>query len=189
MRKKPTSMKILITLRVPSMKTPPRSSWPITALAIVDQCRQQVWVGSVQAPRFTVQQLDSCAVTNHKCAFEICGPWGRLILRKNIKICLCDRLYASNICCCCDTLWRPLAYLPPPWRSLCFHLCSFLVCCLSVCLSLSNITEKRLNGFSWNFQCRWDFIQDTIGNIFRMFHLTPSIQDFSPHFFQSNQCL
>ena len=38
--------------------------------------------------------------------------------------------------------------------------------CLSVCLSVSNITEKRLNGFSWNFQGWWDLIQGTIGNIF-----------------------
>ena len=45
--------------------------------------------------------------------------------------------------------------------------------CLFVCLSVNNITEKRLNGFSWNFQGRWDFIQGTISNIFRMFHLTP----------------
>ena len=55
---------------------------------------------------------------------------------------------------------------------------SLSVACLFVCLSVSNITEKRLKGFSWNFQGRWDLIQGTIGNIFRMFHLTPWTQDF-----------
>ena len=54
--------------------------------------------------------------------------------------------------------------------------------CLSVCLSVSNITEKRMNGFSWYLQGRWDLIQGTIGNIFRMFHLTPWTQDFFPTF-------
>ena len=34
---------------------------------------------------------------------------------------------------------------------------SLSVACLFVCLSVSKITEKRLNRFSWNFQCRWDF--------------------------------
>ena len=54
--------------------------------------------------------------------------------------------------------------------------------CLSVCLPVSNITEKRLNAFSWYFQGRWDLIQGTIGNIFGMFHLTPWTQNFSPTF-------
>ena len=52
--------------------------------------------------------------------------------------------------------------------SACLSVC--LSVCMSVCLSVINITEKRLNGFSWNFQGRWDLIQGTIGNIFRMFH-------------------
>ena len=60
--------------------------------------------------------------------------------------------------------------------------------CLSVCLSVSNITKKRLNGFSWNLQGRWDLIQGTIRNIFRMFHSTPWTQDFPP-LFRSNPCL
>ena len=60
--------------------------------------------------------------------------------------------------------------LPPPWRKLCFHRCPLL--CLFACLPVSNITEKRLIRFSWNFQGRWDLIQWTIGNIFRMLHLT-----------------
>ena len=54
--------------------------------------------------------------------------------------------------------------------------------CLSVCLSLSNIREKRLNWFSWTFQSRWDLIQGTIGNIFRMFRLTPWTKDLFPTF-------
>ena len=61
-------------------------------------------------------------------------------------------------------------------------LSSLSFACLFVCLSVSNITEKRLNGFSWNFQSRWDLIQGTIGNIFRMFHLTPWTKDFFPTF-------
>ena len=62
---------------------------------------------------------------------------------------------------------------------------SLSVACLFVCLSVGNITEKRRNGFSWNFQRRWDLIQGTIGNIFRMFHLTSWTQDFFPHFFRA----
>ena len=55
--------------------------------------------------------------------------------------------------------------------------------CLSVSLSVSNIMEKRLYGFSWNFQSWWDLVQGTIGNIFRIFNLTPWTQDFFFHFF------
>ena len=76
--------------------------------------------------------------------------------------------------------------LPPPWWRLCFHCCPLP--CLFVCLSVSNITEKRLNGFLWNFQSRWGFIQVTIENIYRMFHLTPRTQGFFP-FFRRNPCL
>ena len=65
---------------------------------------------------------------------------------------------------------------------------SLLSVALSVRLSVSNITEKRLNGFSWNLQGRWDFIEETIVNIFNMFHLTPWTQDFFP-LFRSNPCL
>ena len=54
--------------------------------------------------------------------------------------------------------------------------------CLSVCLSVSNNTGKRLNAFSWIFQGRWDLIQRTIGNIFRMFHFIPWTQEFLPTF-------
>ena len=66
---------------------------------------------------------------------------------------------------------------------------SLSVACLFVCLSVSNITEKRLNGFSWNFQGRWDLIQWTIGNIFRMFHITPWTQDFSLTFSEQSMPL
>ena len=65
---------------------------------------------------------------------------------------------------------------------------SLSVACLFVCLPVSNITQKRLNRFSWNCQRRWDLIQGIIGNIFRMFHSTPGTQDFSP-LFRSNPCL
>ena len=77
--------------------------------------------------------------------------------------------------------------------SLCYELSSFwkfwqvrnlwLLFHLFVFLSVSHITEKRQNGFSWNFQGRWDLIQGTIGNIFRIFHLTPWTQEFLFHFF------
>ena len=80
-----------------------------------------------------------------------------------------------------------LLLLPPPWRRLCFHRCPLL--CLFVCLSFSNITEKWLNGFSRNFQGRWDLIQGTIGNIFKMLHLTPWTQDFFPHFSEQSMPL
>ena len=36
---------------------------------------------------------------------------------------------------------------------------------------------KRLNGFSWNFQCRWDLVQGTIRNIFRLLYLTSRAQN------------
>ena len=55
------------------------------------------------------------------------------------------------------------------------RVCLFI--CLSVCLPVSNITEKRLNGLSWNFQGGWDLIQGTIGNICRILHSTPWTQD------------
>ena len=44
---------------------------------------------------------------------------------------------------------------------------------LCVCLSVSNIVEKHVNKFSWNFKDRWDFVQGTIWMIFGMFCLTP----------------
>ena len=59
----------------------------------------------------------------------------------------------------------------------------------SVCLSVSNITGKRLNGFSWHFQGRWDLIQGTIGNIFRIFHVTPWTQAFFPTFSEESMPL
>ena len=59
----------------------------------------------------------------------------------------------------------------------------------SICLSVSNITGKRLNGFSWIFQGRWDLIQGTIGNIFKMFHSTPWTQEFFPTFFEESMTL
>ena len=75
-------------------------------------------------------------------------------------------------------------WLPPPWRRLCFHRCPLPRC---VCLSVSNITEKRLNGLSWHFWDWWDLIHGTIGNIFMIFHSTPWTQDFFPIF--SEECM
>ena len=43
---------------------------------------------------------------------------------------------------------------------------------LCVCLTVSNITEKRVNGILWHFQGRWDLVQVTVWNIFGMFSLT-----------------
>ena len=40
-------------------------------------------------------------------------------------------------------------------------------------MPLSSIAEKRLNGFSWNFQRRADLAQGAIWNIFGMLRLTP----------------
>ena len=60
---------------------------------------------------------------------------------------------------------------------------SSLSVALSVCLSVCwQHCGKRLNEFSWNFQARWDLTQRTIGNIFRMFHITPWAQDLFSHF-------
>ena len=57
-------------------------------------------------------------------------------------------------------------------HSISLSLCLFL--CLSAFLSVSNITEQRINGFSWNFlQYRWQLIQGTFCNIRVMFHLMP----------------
>ena len=53
--------------------------------------------------------------------------------------------------------------------SVSLSLCMYL--CLSASLSVSNITEKRMNGFSWNFQNRWQLIQGTFCNILGIFHL------------------
>ena len=77
--------------------------------------------------------------------------------------------------------------LPSYLAKVMFSSCPLL--CLFVCLSVSNITGKRLNGFSWIFQDRWDLIQGTIGNIFRMFHLTPWTQEFFPTFSEESMTL
>ena len=61
----------------------------------------------------------------------------------------------------------------------------FIVVRWFVCLPVNNITEKRLNGFSCNFQGRWDLMQGTNGNVFRMFYLTPWTQKFFPTFSES----
>ena len=75
--------------------------------------------------------------------------------------------------------------LPPPWRRSYFHRCPLI--CLFICLSVSNITKKRLNGFSWNCPGRWDFIQGTFGNmgaqgVFVSNTTVKSMSGFSWHF-------
>ena len=96
---------------------------------------------------------------------------------------------------------KMILLLPPSWRRLCFiifylrHGESFVFIvarwfvCLSVCMYISNITKRRLNGYSWNFQGMWDFILGTIGNIFTMFVSTPWTQDSFFYFFRRNPCL
>ena len=57
---------------------------------------------------------------------------------------------------------------------------SSLLVCLYVCLSVRNITDKRINGFSWKFRDRWDLVHRAFWDILGMFHCTPQItQDFS----------
>ena len=55
---------------------------------------------------------------------------------------------------------------------------SSLYVCLLVSLSLSNITGKRVNRFTWNLQNRSDLVQEMIWNIYGMFRFTPCIQDY-----------
>ena len=83
-----------------------------------------------------------------------------------------------------------LFFVTSAMAKLCFHVCP-LVClsaCLSVCPSVCPfacrsvclfITEKRMNGFPWNYEDRWDLVYGTFCNILGMFLLTLSIQDFS----------
>ena len=48
----------------------------------------------------------------------------------------------------------------------------YLYCVLRKSVSVTNITGKRMNGFSWNFQQRSDMRQGMIYNIFGMLRLT-----------------
>ena len=59
----------------------------------------------------------------------------------------------------------------------------YLSVCLFVCLSVSNIARKRINGFSQNFQDRWDLVQGIFWNILGMFHVTFCILFFFFFFF------
>ena len=61
--------------------------------------------------------------------------------------------------------------------------------CLFVCLTLSNITGKRMDRFSWNFQDTMGKIQETIWYISWMVCFTPLYTGFLFIFFQGNQCL
>ena len=62
--------------------------------------------------------------------------------------------------------------------------------CLSVCLS---VTGKHYGNTAERifmiFQDRWDLIQGTIGNIFKMVYLTPWTQDFFPTFSEESMTL
>ena len=51
-----------------------------------------------------------------------------------------------------------MSWLPPPWRSLCFHLCPLVS--LFVCLSASNLAEKRMNGFREIFRISWTWYME-----------------------------
>ena len=62
--------------------------------------------------------------------------------------------------------------------------CRFV--CLSVCLFVNNITEKRLNVISWNFQQR-THMKSTIWNIFGMLWSSPWI--LGRFFFFLDPCL
>ena len=57
-----------------------------------------------------------------------------------------------------------------------------------VYLSVSNITEKRVNGVPWNFQGKWNLVQGTIWNIFGMFCLTPLTQESFSTFSWKSVC-
>ena len=48
---------------------------------------------------------------------------------------------------------------------------------LCVCLPVSNITEKCVNGVPWNLQGKWNLVQGIIWNVFGMFCLTPWTQE------------
>ena len=63
--------------------------------------------------------------------------------------------------------------LPPPNGEGYVFVFVHLFICLSACLSVSNITEKKwLSGFSWNFQDIWHWVQGTFWNVLEMSHLT-----------------
>ena len=95
-----------------------------------------------------------------------------------------------------DGRWGACVITSVERRRLCFHLCWF------VCVSVSNITGKFINGFPWNFQDRSSKIQGTIWKFLGVLCLTPSIQARSYlevyssmiqvcyiFFFQENPCV
>ena len=82
-----------------------------------------------------------------------------------------------------QTPWSKAIFITSAERRwLCFHLFWFFVC-LSVSLCVSNITEKRVNGFSWNLQGKWNLVQGTIWEVFGMFYWTPWTQENFSHIF------
>ena len=58
--------------------------------------------------------------------------------------------------------------------------------CLFVCLSVDNIKEKCVKGFSWNFQDRSGLIQGTIWKTWKVSRLTPWVTGFLFLCFQGN---
>ena len=58
----------------------------------------------------------------------------------------------------------------------------FIIVRWFVCLSASNTREKRMTGFLWDFQDRWDFVHGTFCKILRIFRSTFCIQEFSSNF-------
>ena len=68
-----------------------------------------------------------------------------------------------------------------------FTIVSFFVC-LSVCLPVSNITEKRLNWFSWDFQGMRDLVRGTVWK-FSGCSIQPLEHRISFRLFRRNPCL
>ena len=92
---------------------------------------------------------------------------------------ICRHLHCKT--CHCMPIYIAEPLYPPPWRRLFFiDVCCFVS--LSVCLSVSNITEKRLNRFSWNFHGSWDLIKKQMGP-FSGCSSTPWTQEFFFDFF------
>ena len=70
--------------------------------------------------------------------------------------------------------YNRMKLLPPPNC----EGCAFISVGLFVCLSVNTITEKRVVGFSWNFQERSSMIKGTIWKVWSLFLC-----------FQGNLCL
>ena len=127
--------------------------------------------------------------------YYICIAWPRCIKLKVPIVCKLQQNINSHIFaipwCFISifTQWsfRPKGIFTFAVAKVMFSSLSLARVCLFVCLSVSNITKKQSNRFSWNFQGRCDLIQKTIRNILRIFHLTLWTQDFFFTFLASQQ--